>query len=106
MGLNTLEESYDFLLSFGMMMDDEFLKCKGQYPNSKHASAILMILLRHTESLMMILRCLHNSLLGPKVNELLHFMIELINSTSENGGHEESHLFGTSFSKLKSIRRS
>jgi len=106
MGLNALGESYDFLLSFGMMMDDEFLKCEGQYSNSKHVSVILMIFFRYTESLMMILRCLHDSLLGPEVDELLHFMMELMNFTLENRGHEESHLFGTSFSKLKSIRRS
>ena len=104
MGLNALGELSNSLLGFGMMMDVEVLKCESQYSNSKHTLAILMIFLKHTESLTMILRCLQDSLSEPRVDELLHFMIELINSTSGNRGHDEGHLFETSFSKLKSIR--
>ena len=104
MGLNALGELSNSLLGFGMMIDVEVLKCESQYSNSKHTSAILMIFLKHIESLTMILRCLQDSLLEPRVDELLHFMIELINSASGNRSHDEGHLFETSFSKLKSIR--
>ena len=39
-----------------------------------------MIFFKHLESLTVVLRCLYNSLLGPEVEELLHLLIELINS--------------------------
>jgi len=58
MGLNVLGELYNFLLGFGMLMDVKVLKCKSQYPNSKHTLAALTIFLKHTESLTIILRYL------------------------------------------------
>ena len=53
---------------------------------------------------MIILRYFQNNLLESGVDELLHFMIELMNSASEKGGYNEGQLFRISFSKLKSIR--
>ena len=41
----------------------------------------------------MTLRCFHDNLSGPRVNELLHFMMELLNSSSEKGIHIVMSLF-------------
>jgi len=47
MGLNGLEELYDILLSFGITMVVEILKCKGQKPKSKHKFTILTKFFKH-----------------------------------------------------------
>ena len=70
-GLNNLGESYDSLLGLGMVTVDDILKWFGQYPKLMHALAILMTLVIQSPSFMMDLRCLHDSLSGPGVNELL-----------------------------------
>ena len=41
-----------------------------------------MVFLRHVLSLRMILRCFHDNLSGPGVDELLHLVKELMNSSS------------------------
>jgi len=43
-----------------------------------------MILFKHTLSLIILLRCLHDSLSGLEVDELLYLAMELINFSSEN----------------------
>jgi len=83
MGLKDLGESYNFLLDLGIMIEVEILKCKGQKPVLKQISAIFMMFFRYTMSFMMILRCLHNNLLEPEVDELLHLQMALLNSTLE-----------------------
>jgi len=93
MGLKDLEESYDSLLSLGMTMNIEVLKCKDQWPNSKHILAMLIIFFRHNLFLMILLRCLYDNLSKPGVNELLHLAIELINSSSKNETHFINYLF-------------
>jgi len=95
-GLKDLGESYNFLLGLEMTMNVNVLKWEGQWPSSKYASVMLMILLRHTLSLMILLRCLHDSLSRPGVNELLYLAIELVNSSSEKETHIIEHLFGIS----------
>ena len=85
-GSECLGELYDFLLGFEIMINIEILKWEGQWPNSKHASAMLMIFFRHNLSLTIILRCYHDNLSGPGADELLYLMIELMNS-SEKGAH-------------------
>jgi len=52
---------------------------------------------------MISLRCCYDNLLGPGVNELLHLLIELMNSTLENGNYFIEHLFETLSSRLKLI---
>jgi len=42
---------------------------------------------KENESFRICLRCLHTSLLGPGVDELLHLINALVNSSSENGFH-------------------
>jgi len=88
--LKDLEESYDSLLCFGMMIDMNTLKWEGQWPNSKHTSAILIILFKH-------------DLLGPGVDKLLHLAIKLVNSFSGKGTHFESCLFEILSNTLMSI---
>ena len=91
-GPKALEELYNSLLGLGMMIEVETLKCKGQWSNSKHVSAILMIFFRHMLFLTIHLRYLHISLFGPKNNKLLHLLIELMNSALE----KETQTIGTS----------
>ena len=86
-----------------MMMELDVLKCNGQYPKLMHTLAILMKFLRYKQSLMMTLRYLHDSLSGPRVNELLHLMIALLNSSSENGIYVIIALFGISSNNFKLI---
>jgi len=45
---------------------------------------MLMMFFKYILSLIIYLRCLYKSLLGPGAKELLHLAIELINSSSEN----------------------
>ena len=68
-----------------------------------HALAILMNFLRHVASLTILLKYLHDNLSGPEVNKLLHFLIELVNSSSENDFHIVVSLLGISSSKLMLI---
>ena len=101
-GLKALGESYDFLLDLEMI-DIEILKCKDQWPKSKYASAILIIFFRYNLFLAIHLRCLHDNLLEPKVKELLHLAIELMNYFSENRTYLIEHLFRNSFNIQVSI---
>ena len=81
MSLNDFGESYNFFLGLGMMIVDEDLKCNSHDSNSKYILVILMIFSRHTSSLMIHLRWLYESLSGPGVNELLHLVMDLMNSS-------------------------
>ena len=83
-GWKVLEKSYNSLLGLEIIIDIETLKRDSQWPNSIHVLAILISFQRYLTSLTHLLRCLHNSLSGPEVNELLHFAIVLINFSSEN----------------------
>jgi len=99
MSLKDLEELYD---SLDMKMNIEVLKCKDQWPNSKHVLAMLIILFRHNLFLMILLRCLYDNLSKPEVNELLHLAIELINFSSKNKTHFVDYLFEILFNMLMS----
>ena len=52
---------------------------------------------------MISLRCLYDNLSEPGVDELLHLLIELTNSASENGSHFIECLFEILSSRLMSI---
>ena len=67
------------------MIDIKVLKWEGQKCISKHVLAMSIIFDRQTESLTMILRWYHESLLGPGIEELLLLRIALLNSTFEKG---------------------
>ena len=88
MGLKDLGELYNILLGFRMTMVVEFLKWLGQYPILIHALAIVTMFFKHILSLTTRLRCSHNNLLGPGANKLLHLMIVLVNSSSENNDYD------------------
>ena len=70
-----------------------FLKWLGQYSNSIQVLAMAMIFWRHVLSLIMHLRCSHNSLSELGADKLLHLTMVLVNSFSKNGGHNEE-LYG------------
>jgi len=74
-------------------MELNILKCDSQCPKLMHILVMFMKLLRHMLLLIITLRCLHDNLLGSRVNELLYFMIKLLNSSSENSIHIVIGLF-------------
>ena len=75
--------SYDVLLDFRMIIDIDFLKCKGQYPKLMCEFAMLTMLTMHLLLPTNTLRYLQKTWLGPVVVHL----IALTNLTTENGGH-------------------
>ena len=62
-----------------------------------------MKLLKHELSLTITLRCLQNNLSRLGVEELLHLIIKLLNSSSENNIHFIIGLFGISSNKSELI---
>jgi len=52
-----------------------------------HVLVMLIKIFRHVLLLMMALRYFQDNLSGPEVDELLHFEIKLLNSSSENAIH-------------------
>jgi len=53
---NDLGVSYESLLSFGIIMENDFLKCIGQLI---HALAMLTMLVMHSSLFIILLRCLY-----------------------------------------------
>ena len=86
-----------------MMIEDEILKCNGQWSKLIYTLVILMKFLRQVLLLTIILRYFQDNLSGPGVNELLHFIIELLNSSSENSINFVIGLFGISSNKSRLI---
>jgi len=101
-GLKDFGESYDILLDLDIMIVVDFLKWLGQYPNLIQVLAMVMIFWRHIFSLITCLRYPHDSLLGPKADELLHLTIVLVNSSSKNGGHNKEQYWFNSFNTFSS----
>ena len=92
--LKFLGKSYDFLLGLGIMMNAETLKYNSQWPHSIYTSAILINFLKHAISSTILLRYLYDNLSSPVISKLLHFAIELMNSSFENGFHLMVDLLG------------
>ena len=67
-----------------------------------HTLVILITLMIQSSSSRMDLRCLHNSLSGPGVDELLHVPIVILNSFLEKGAHIDDCLFSISSRMLMS----
>ena len=76
--LNILGNSYDTLLGFRMIIDNDYLKCISQWPNEMQTLAILTML-RYYLSLITTFRCFYKILSGLGINELLYFLIVLLN---------------------------
>lgn len=102
-GQKALGKLYNFLLGLEIMMDVETSKCDSQWSDLMHALVMSINFLKHVISLTHLLRCLHNNLSGSRVYELLHFIMALVNSSSENGLHFITCLLGISSGKSKSI---
>ena len=79
-GQKDLGESYTTLLGFGMTINKDAIKCKGQYPRLIQVLAILMMLSKHLSFLTTSLRCFHEIQSGPEVDELLHLSMAIVNS--------------------------
>ena len=91
-----LGESYNDLFSFGIIIDVNVLKCKGQCPKLIWTLAMLIIELKHISSLIICLSIFHEILLGPGADELLHLLMAFLNSSLENGFHSETGFKGIS----------
>ena len=100
MGQNILRESYEFLLGFGIIIDNNILKCNGQCPKLIHALVMLKILIKHVSFLTIILRCFYNTLSGPGVDELLYLVIVFLNFSVEKESQSITVLVGISFKIL------
>ena len=98
-GLNIFGKSYEALLGLGMIMEDNVLKYDSQWPKLIHILAILVKFLRYELLLIITLRYLQDNLSEPEVKELLHLIIELLNSFSENGIYFIIGLFEISSNK-------
>ena len=96
-GWNILGELYEALLGLGVMINDDTLKCNGQCPKLIHVLAMLMILFKHLSSLTITLRCFHDILSRPSVNELLYLTIASLSSSFEKEGHSMAVLVGILF---------
>ena len=64
---------------------------------------MLIKFFKHVLLLMMALRCFQDNLSGPEVDELLHFEIKLLNSSSENAIHIITDLLRLSSNKSRLI---
>jgi len=84
-------------------MDIETLKYNSQCPKSMHVLAILINFLKQTAFLTHLLRHLHNTLSGLGVDELLHFAMVLMNSSSKKKFYFLTGLLSNSSSRSKSI---
>ena len=102
-GQKALRVSYNSLLGLEITITIETLKCDGQYPILIYMLAIAIIFLRYPSSLIHFLRCFHNNLSDLGANELLHFAIALINSSSKKGFHFIIGLLAISSSKSRLI---
>ena len=85
MGQKDLGKLYTTLLGFGITIDKDAIKCKGQYPRLIQALAILIMLFKHLSFLITSLRYFHKIQSGPEVDELLHLSMAIINSFLEKG---------------------
>ena len=104
MGLNTFGESYNILLDFSITIVVEILKWEGQKPRLKHEFTILIMLCKYILSLRICLRWLQESLSGPGAEELLHLVIVIMNSSSENPFHwvvEKADISSSTLSLMK-----
>ena len=95
-GLKDFGELYNFLFGLGMTTVIDLLKCDGQYPSLIQALVMWIMIPRHSLSLRIILRWLHDNLSGPDANTLLQLAIMILNSSFENEGQEEVSFPGIS----------
>jgi len=86
-GQNVLGLLYNSLLSFKMIINNNFLKCEDQYLRSMYGFSILTMLAIHSLLPTNTLKCFQETWSEPGVNELLHLLIVLTNLEMENGGY-------------------
>lgn len=80
-------------------MDDNNLKCVSQWPSLMLALAMLIVFSKHSSSLTIALRYLHEILLRLEADMLLYLLMVLVNSLFEKGGHIDMGLVEISFNK-------
>jgi len=98
-----LSKLYTSLFGLRIMIDVNFLKCEGQNLNLIQVLVILTKLVIHLLSVIKNLRWFHNKWSGSGVDELLHFVIVLVNSVLEKDSHLGWGLDGILSSNCKLI---
>ena len=99
-GRNAFGVSYEVLFGLEITTVVETLKYLGQYPKLMQASAMLMILDKHSSFLVISFQWRHVILSGPGAEESTHLLMADINSNLEKGGQVWRGLHSTSFKTL------
>ena len=84
-GQKDLEESYNNLFSFEMIINVEVLKWEDQCPRLIQILVMLIMDIKQNLSLINILRSLYEVLSNPGADESLHLLIALLNSSFKDG---------------------
>ena len=92
--------SYEDLFGLGIMTVVDTLKYLGQCPKLMQASAMLMILDKHSSFLIISFQWRHVILSGPRVEESTHLLIADTNSNLEKGDQIWCGLHSTLFKTL------
>ena len=101
-GQNDLGKLYESLLGLEIITVVDILKWDSQWHKLIHTLAISMSLTMHSLFLTILLMCLHDSLSGPRVEELLYLLMVLMSSSLEKRAHIVTSLPGISSNRSRS----
>ena len=79
-------------MDFGIIIDNDALKCDSQYPKLIYILAILTMFSKHLSSLMTSLRCFHKILSGLGADKLLYLLMAIVNYFFEKEFHDKYKL--------------
>jgi len=83
-----------------MIINNNDLKCDGQYPKSMYTLAILTKFFKHSVFLTTTLRYFHKTLSESRTDELLHLLMVFVNYLFEKRGHVDNSFDESSFKTL------
>ena len=95
-GQNIFGKSYNTLLGFGIIIKVDILKCNGQWPRLMHVLVMLTMLNGYLLLSTTTLRYLQETWLGPRVDKLLYFLIEFLNSLFKKFSYSDKNFKGIS----------
>ena len=79
-------------MDFGIIIDNDALKCDSQCPKLIYILAILTMFSKHLSSLMTSLRCFHKILSGLEADKLLYLLMAIVNYFFEKEFHDKYKL--------------
>ena len=95
-GQNIFGKSYNTLLGFGIIIKVDILKCNGQWPRLMHVLVMLTMLNGYLLLSTTTWRYLQETWLGPRVDKLLYFLIEFLNSLFKKFSYSDKNFKGIS----------